>query len=65
MTDVERVARIIARASLVRRAAFRGVDATATEMALIVIECGADFLWPEHAETANEIIAALAGEGGE
>jgi hypothetical protein len=59
MTDEERVARIIARASLVRRAELRGVDVAASETAQIVVGCGVDFLWPDHAGTARTVLEAL------
>jgi hypothetical protein len=59
MTDVERVARIIARASFVRLAAAEGVDAEGTPEARIVTNCAEDFLWTDYTGTARDFLEAL------
>jgi hypothetical protein len=67
VTDAERVARIIARASLVKRAELAGIDLenadpARAKKALVVLDCAVEFLWVDHIGTANEVIAALGGD---
>jgi hypothetical protein len=55
----ERVARIMARASLVRRAEFEGIDVAGSREVEIVIDCAVDFLWPDYVRTAHDVMLAL------